>query len=156
MTIPHVTGLLAGAFGLLDLYYMYRVIILRQTLKIRIGDGTHEVLSAVAKGEKDITELNKRYFPLATAIRAHANFTENVPLVLVLLGLLELQSAPKKFLLVVSSIFFVARLIHGSSIGLNSKTATGIGRKAGAASTLFTILSLSVANIYYAYPHLLH
>ena len=50
---------------------------------------------------------------LARAIRGHANFTENVPVFLILLLLAELGGASPAILHVIAIIFVVGRLLHG-------------------------------------------
>lgn len=45
-------------------------------------------------------------------VRAHTNFTENVPLFLILLGLLEMSKIDTLFLALLSAVFIIGRLTH--------------------------------------------
>ncbi len=55
------------------------------------------------------------------AVRAHGNYTEHVPLALVLLLLLELRGTPPAMLVIAGSLLVVARLSHWFGL----KTSSG-------------------------------
>ncbi|GLQ34542.1 hypothetical protein GCM10007939_08250 [Amylibacter marinus] len=93
LTLP-VTVITATALAALYLAQTISVIIQRRRQRIAHGDA----------GDKT---MMKR-------IRGHANTSEQVPLFLILLGLLELQSPPYKGLLcLVASLMVLGRILHG-------------------------------------------
>ena len=71
MILP-ITLTIAGAAAILHVWLSLRVSRLRRPLKIGVGDGGNEVL--------------------LRRMRAHGNFAENMPIFLILLGLLELAT----------------------------------------------------------------
>jgi uncharacterized membrane protein YecN with MAPEG domain len=91
MILP-ITLTIAGAAAILHVWLSLRVSRLRRPLKIGIGDGGNEI-------------LHRR-------IRAHANFSENVPLTLVLLGFVELATGGSLWLWGAAILFILARMAH--------------------------------------------
>ncbi|HVI06519.1 MAG TPA: MAPEG family protein, partial [Sphingomicrobium sp.] len=81
---------------------------LRHELKVSIGDGGQE--------------------PLIRRMRAQANFIENAPIFLILLGALELSGANRIGLAGIAAIFFVARIAH--AMGMDGGSSQP-GRKYG-------------------------
>ncbi|NVJ69598.1 MAG: MAPEG family protein [Alphaproteobacteria bacterium] len=94
MTITLIT---ASFLGLLFFYLSYGVVKNRFRAKVSIGSGGDEGLE--------------------NAIRAHANFAEYVPLVLVLFGLLETQGVNEYLLIAMAAFFTVGRYMHGLTFG---------------------------------------
>jgi len=86
------TLLFAAIFGILHVVFTLRVGAYRFSSKISLGDGGDKVLL-------------KR-------VRAHANFVETVPMGLLLLLLNELNGLAENTLLILGSVFLLARLIH--------------------------------------------
>jgi len=86
------TFIFAAIFGILHVIFTLRVGAYRLSSKISLGDG----------GDKT---LLKR-------VRAHANFVETVPMGLLLLLLNELNGLAENTLLILGSVFLLARLIH--------------------------------------------
>jgi len=86
------TLLFAAIFGVLHVVFTLRVGAYRFSSKISLGDGGDKVLL-------------KR-------VRAHANFVETVPMGLLLLLLNELNGLAENTLLILGSVFLLARLIH--------------------------------------------
>jgi hypothetical protein len=82
---------------------------------------------------------------LELAIRAHGNFIEYVPLILVLLLLLALSGLGVPWLHVMGIGLTVARLLHGW--GLSTSGRENFGRGAGAALTWLTMLAALVLCI---------
>ena len=74
MILP-ITLTIAGAAAILHVWLSLRVSRLRRPLKIGVGDGGNEAL--------------------LRRMRAHGNFAENMPIFLILLGLLELAGGDK-------------------------------------------------------------
>ena len=72
-TVPSITAFYAALLGLLGAALTINVIVNRVRSKVDVGDG------GVAK--------------LAQAVRAHANFAEQAPLALIVIGLAEMLGA---------------------------------------------------------------
>ena len=86
------TLLFAAIFGVLHIIFTLRVGAYRFKNKISLGDG-------------DDKELRNR-------IRAHGNFTENVPLALLLLLINDLNNTPDNVLIALGTVLLMSRLIH--------------------------------------------
>jgi len=71
-------------------------------------------------------------------IRAHANFAEYVPLILLMMGLLELSGEPKWAIHVLGAMLLVGRLLHGYAFSFTKEFP--FGRTAGAVLTFMTLL----------------
>ena len=82
----------AAIFGVLHIIFTLRVGAYRFKNKISLGDG-------------DDKELRNR-------IRAHGNFTENVPLALLLLLINDLNNTPDNVLIALGTVLLISRLIH--------------------------------------------
>lgn len=92
MTPPVLTAFYAGLCALLFMWQTFRVIILRTKRERLFGDG----------GDKE----------LFREIRGQANSAEQMPLILLMLGLAEMLGAPAVAVHVLGAVFFVARVIH--------------------------------------------
>ena len=100
---------IAGAAAILHVWLSLRVSRLRRPLNVGVGDGGNEVL--------------------LRRIRAHGNFAENVPLFLILLGLLEFATGGHLWLWGASILFILARLLHVFGMdrpGANWMRVTGV------------------------------
>ena len=86
------TLIFAAIFGILHVIFTLRVGGYRFKSKISLGDG----------GDN---ELRNR-------IRAHGNFTENVPIALLLLLLNDLIGTSDRTLMILGSVLLVSRLLH--------------------------------------------
>ncbi len=62
---------------------------------------------------------------LLRRIRAHGNFAEYVPLILVLMGMLELGGLNKMVLHALGATLLVARLLHGIALSFTEKWKFG-------------------------------
>lgn len=71
-------------------------------------------------------------------IRAHANFAEYVPLVLVLMGFLEISGVATWGLHVIGAALLSGRLLHGYALAFTAQFA--FGRTAGIALTFASLL----------------
>lgn len=91
MILP-ISLTIAAAAALLHVWLSMRVSQLRRAHRISIGD----------EGNKAV----------ATRMRAHGNFAENVPIFLVLLALIEHGIGSELWLWIVAALFIVARLLH--------------------------------------------
>ena len=121
-----VTPLYAGLLALWYLVLSIRVIQYRGTAKIGVGDGG------------DVGMLRR--------IRAHANFAEYVPLLLLMIGYLEVSHFSIYVLHVLGASLLVARLLHGIAFSFTQKW--GPGRTLGAGITLLLLLITGVLCVY--------
>jgi uncharacterized protein len=96
-TAPYFTAL-----GLMAIMNSIRVVQLRIKHRISLGDGGHE--------------------DLIRAIRIFGNFTEYVPLGLVLLAALEFVQAPVWYMHICGALLLIGRILH--AIGLLGKGST--------------------------------
>ncbi|MGH8538978.1 MAG: MAPEG family protein [Stenotrophobium sp.] len=113
---PLYTGLLALWFFVLS----YRVVQLRGH-GASLGDGGDPVM--------------------LRRIRGHGNFSEYVPLILLMIGLLELSHYPAYLLHALGITLLVARILHGVSLSFTEKWK--FGRFYG---TLLTFILLLAAG----------
>ncbi len=127
MILP-ITLTIAGAAALLHIWLSLRVSRLRRPLKIGVGDGGNEVL--------------------ARRMRAHANFAENVPIMLILLALLELATGGTLWLWGAAILFILARIAH--AFGMDRPGANAL-RVAGIAISWAVLLGLGLYAIAIAY-----
>lgn len=88
-----ITMLYAGALALVLLVLSVRVIQARGATKVYMGDGGNDLMLRRMRGQ--------------------ANFVEYVPMILILLGLLEMRGAPAWELHALGATLLVARLLHG-------------------------------------------
>ncbi len=123
MLIPVTLTAAAGA-ALINIWLSIRIGRLRTAHKISVGDGGNEA-------------LNRR-------MRAHLNFAENAPIVLVLIAALELSGKGGAWLLPVAAVFLIGRILHG--LGMDGG-AFGVGRMIGTIVTLLTQLGLAIVAV---------
>ena len=93
MTPIPVTLTTTAAAVVVNIWLGWRIARLRKQFKTSVGDGGHE--------------------PLLRRMRAQANFIENAPFFLILLGGLELSGVNRLALLAIAAVFMVARIAHG-------------------------------------------
>jgi hypothetical protein len=121
----HVTVLYAGLNGLIVLVLAFRVTSCRGTSKISIGtDGN--------------SELERR-------IRIHGNAIENIPLVLILMGLIEFYHTSMFLVHGLGIVLTLGRLLH--VWGLTRSPSRSFGRSAGMSLTWLALLVGSVTAI---------
>jgi uncharacterized protein len=82
---------------------------------------------------------------LVRAIRAHANFAEYVPLILILLVLAELQEAPNWLLHLQGAMLLAGRAVH--AYGISQVDEVLPRRSIGMALTFAVLLTAAVANL---------
>ena len=122
-----ILALYSGLLGLTLLFLSYKVVGNRKKYEVGIGDGEN--------------------IELARAIRVHANFTEYVPLALVLLAVFEFNQGNEIVAHIAGSCLFLGRILH--AYGLGKSVGTSLGRFIGVLLTWLVILSLSGINIYF-------
>ena len=101
----------AGAAAIINVWIATRVGAVRTKAKVSVGDGGNEALIA--------------------RMRAHANFVEYTPFVLILIGLIEYNIGSPVWLYVVSAVYLVGRVLH--PLGMDGMRA---GRRVGTLTTL--------------------
>lgn len=87
-----ITLLYAAILGIINLWLSWRAGKIRVSDKISIGDGGHDLLR--------------------TRMRAHANFNEYVPLALVLMALIEIQTGAVTALWLLGAVLVLGRVAH--------------------------------------------
>ncbi len=116
-----VTLVTAGCCGLLYLVLTFRVGQLRHVHKVSLGDGGNDLL--------------------LSRIRAHANFAEFVPIILILMGLIELRTGVTELLTSTGVLLFLIRICH--AVGM-ARPAPNPFRLAGATGTSIILAGLSI------------
>ncbi len=115
---------LASAAVLINLWIFSRIVKIRGAEKIIHGDGGNALLTR--------------------RMRAHANFVENVPLVLVLIAAIELSGKGGQWLAIVGGVFMLGRALH--VIGMDSATGHPC-RIIGVLTALLTQLGLGIVAV---------
>ena len=129
MIILPVTLTAAGLAALLNIWIANRVGRVRGQEKVSIGDGGSTRLIA--------------------AMRAHANYVEYTPFVLVLLGLIEMAAGSPWWLWLVAIVYLVGRVAH--ALGMTTDNPLKL-RLIGTVITLLTLAGLGIYAI--TLPHL--
>lgn len=127
MILP-ITLTIAGAAALLHIWLSVRVSRLRRPLKIGVGDGGNETL--------------------ARRMRAHGNYAENMPIMLILLGLIELAAGSSLWLWGAAILFILARIAH--AFGMDRPGANPL-RVGGIALSWAVLLGMAGYAIALAY-----
>ena len=109
------------------------------------------VLSARAGGYRGKAQVSILYgdpvnWELAQRVRAHQNFLEYVPIVLILMGVSELNGASSTMLHSVGALLIVARIAH--MLGLKHDNMAHIGRLIGAGGTALITLVMAIYTIW--------
>ena len=124
MILP-ISLTVAGAAALINIWLMIRVTQVRTSEKISIGDGGNE--------------------KVIRRTRAHSNYIESAPFVLILVAAIELASATSPIRLwIISGIYLLGRVAHG--VGMDGGKF-GNGRMIGTIITLLTLLGLGIYAI---------
>lgn len=122
-----VTLVYAGALGLWFLALSIRVVL------GRIGPGSPGL------GDGGSPAMLRR-------IRGHANFAEYVPLILALIGFLELSAEPRWVLHCLGLALLLGRVLHGYALSFTA--GFPFGRTAGILLTLVALLGASGLCLY--------
>ena len=120
-----ITPIYAGLLALLFLLLSWRVVQLRGH-GISFGDGGNALL--------------------LRRMRAHGNFAEYVPFILLMLGFLELSHFPAWLLHVLGLTLLIARLLHGYALSYREQFK--FGRFWGTALTFLLILVCGLLCLY--------
>lgn len=123
MLLPTTLSIAAAAM-LVNLWHFIRIVRLRVGSKVIHGDGGHPLL--------------------AHRMRAHANFTENVPLTLILIAAIELAGRGGQWLAIAGAVYLVARILHG--FGMDAEREN-LPRAVGMLGTLLVQVGLAAAAV---------
>ncbi|MGS2721830.1 MAPEG family protein [Paraglaciecola aestuariivivens] len=124
-----VTAFYAGLLGILFFYYSVIVIRARLSNRVALGDG----------GDKSIQQV----------MRAHGNFTEYTPLILILLFVAEVNAGDPLYLHLAGSALLAGRFIH--AFALRRYAGPSWQRVAGMSLTFLALIALSIMNILILY-----
>ncbi len=116
-----VTLTFAGVAALLNIWLGWRVAQVRLREKVLTGDG----------GNHSVT----------CRMRAHANYTEYTPFVLILIGALEFAGRWPFALWMTGAIYFVGRIAH--AFGMDQPYPAR-ARQIGTGTTMLTLLGLAI------------
>lgn len=122
MTILTITLTAAGLAALLNFWLSLRIATLRSSENIWVGDGGHPQLMA--------------------RMRAQLNFAEYAPIVLILVGLIELTKGTQLWLAIVAGVFILGRICH--ALGMDGWKP---GRMIGMACTAPIMIGLGAYAI---------
>ena len=128
MQLPVITALYAGILGFLGLLLASRVVQHRQRHRIALGD----------EGNEDMQR----------AMRVFGNFTEYVPMILLLIGFGEMLGAQKWLTHGLGAGLLLARLAH--AVGLSQSSGESLGRAVGVILTWLALLVSSAMLIWLA------
>ena len=129
MAIP-VTLMYASFFALFAL-----------VLSFRAGSFRGKTGISVLHGAPENMELAQR-------VRVHQNFLEYVPLVLIVMGAIELNGGSRMFLYIVGDLLIIARIAH--MIGLKHDNMAHPGRVIGAGGTALITLACAGYGLWIA------
>jgi uncharacterized protein len=115
--VPIVTANSAAVLGLMQVGLMMWTAAGRGTYSTGLGDGGNEAL--------------------LRRIRIHGNLAENVPIFLILLGLVEVSGDWPIAVPVIAVSFIIVRVLH--AVGLSRSSGTSVPRFIGAVGTATAI-----------------
>jgi uncharacterized membrane protein YecN with MAPEG domain len=123
---PRTTALYAALLGILFLVITVGVFSARRAAKVAVGTGEDRML--------------------LRASRAHANFAEYVPLILLLMALAESTGAPRLLLHAIGLATLVGRALH--AFGIRQEPEPLVFRKYGMLLTLLAIAAGVIAALW--------
>lgn len=121
-----ISGFYAGILAILHIGLTFKIIGLRRSLKIGIGDGENKILNR--------------------AIRMQGNFIEQTPITLILLAIFEMNGGSPLMLHICGGVFVASRAIH--AMGISRSAGVTWQRKYGSLGTYLVILTLALSNIF--------
>jgi uncharacterized protein len=127
-----ISSIYAALAALWIVWLSLGVIKVRRAKQVKLGDGNEPELQA--------------------AIRAQGNATEYIPISLILLVLLELNSGHAVLIHLGGITLLAGRIIHAKGLLTDNLRYRILGMQA----TIFTIIGLAVANIAYTVFNSLH
>nr|WP_298929084.1 MAPEG family protein [uncultured Erythrobacter sp.] len=124
MTLLPVTLAAAAAAAILNIWLMVRVGRIRNATKVFVGDDGNE--------------------NVIRRMRAHSNFIESAPFVLILIAAIELSGKGDPWLAYVAALFILGRIAHGFGMDGGSFSK---GRMIGTIISMLTLLGLAVVAV---------
>ena len=125
MLILEISPLYVGLFLIMMLWLSFRVIKLRRKLRIGLGTGGND--------------------ELLRAIRVHGNFTEQVPMTLIGLVLMEMQGMHFIILHILGIALLIGRILHVK--GITASAGVSNGRFLGSFITFAVQIILAISFI---------
>jgi uncharacterized protein len=133
MQPPVITGFYLSILLLLYVVLALQVSRLRQGDRVTFGDGDN--------------------IKLRSAIRAHANFIEYVPIITLMVGMLEMSGMPTMRVHLMMGALLLARLIHPIGMYVGPRTwQFQVCRVGGILLTLFIMVSAAIAGLQRFWP----
>lgn len=120
--MPTVTLFYAGILGLISIALAFRPGTMRGKVGVSVGDGGNP--------------------ELLLAMRRHANFTEFVPMAVILLALLELNGLSLLAIHIFGGVLVAARILHATGLKLDDMSTPG--RALGAGGTALVTVFMSI------------
>ena len=111
--MAHITALYAGVLAILIVVLGGRVVAVRRSVEVGLGDGGSDLL--------------------VRRIRIHGNATENIPIGLLIMLVLELNGSSPTLLHGLGASLAVGRLAHAQ--GLSGSAGQSVGRALGVVLT---------------------
>jgi uncharacterized protein len=119
-----ITLSLAAAAAIINFWLGMRIGRLRHQHKVSVGDGGHDLIQR--------------------RMRAQLNFAENVPMVLILIGLIEAAQKGGAWLAPVGAVFMIGRVLHG--LGMDGDKLEW-GRMVGTLVSMLTVFGLAIVAV---------
>jgi uncharacterized membrane protein YecN with MAPEG domain len=133
MQLPAITGLYLAVLALLYVVLGLQVSRLRRGNRVLFGDGDN--------------------IKLRSAIRAHANFAEYVPIIVLLVAMLEMSELPAARVHLLMGALLVARLIHPLGMYVGPRTLQfQICRVGGIVLTLLVLVAAALIALSRFWP----
>jgi uncharacterized membrane protein YecN with MAPEG domain len=133
MQPPVITGFYLSILLLLYVVLALQVSRLRRGNRVTFGDGDN--------------------IKLRSAIRAHANFIEYVPIITLMVGMLEMSGMPPARVHWLMGALLLARLIHPIGMYVGPRTwQFQVCRVGGILLTLFIMVSAAIAGLQRFWP----
>ena len=120
MYILPITLTIAGAAAIVNIWLAIRIVMLRVKAKVLIGDGGNPLLAA--------------------RMRAQLNYAEYTPLVLILMGLIELARGTQNWLWAAGILYILGRILH--PFGMDKQTPHPL-RAVGILTTWIVLIGLA-------------
>jgi len=133
MHVPAITGLYLAFLALLYAVLGLQVSRLRRGNRVLFGDGDNR--------------------ELRSAIRAHANFMEYVPIIVLMIALLEMSGTPAARIHWLMGLLLIARLLHPLGMYVGPRTLQfQIYRVGGSSLTWLVLVAAAIMSVLWFWP----
>jgi len=130
MQLPSITAGYLGILGLLYAVLGMQVSRLRRGNRVLFGDGDN--------------------IKLRSAIRAHANFAEYVPIIVLMVAMLEISGLPALTVHLLMAALLIARLLHPLGMYVGPRTLQfQICRVGGIVLTLLVLIASAILLLFW-------